>query len=341
MSDVARRAGVSPATVSRALRGLPNVSDDARGRVLAAVQELQYVISPAASRLASGTTGAVAVLVPYPGRWFYGQVLSGAESVFRDRSLDLLLYDLGTHATRERFFTQLPLRRRVDAVLCIAMPLDESRLDLLRSLGLPVALVGARAAGMSSVRIDDVAAARRAVRHLAELGHERIGMIETEVEEPQFLAMADRRRGYRAELRAQGLEVDRSLSVSTPFGLAGGERAIESLLDLPVPPTAVFAETDELAYGAMGALRRRRVSVPSQLSIVGIDDHDMSALMDLTTLRQSVFEQGALAAQLLVDSLADGRDPEEVLLPAELIVRGSTGPPAPRSRTGVVVSARR
>ncbi len=83
------------------------------------------------------------------------------------------------------------------------------------------------------------------------------------------------------------------------------------------------------------------MSVPSQLSIVGIDDHDMSALMDLTTLRQSVFEQGALAAQLLVDSLADGRDPEEVLLPAELIVRGSTGPPAPRSRTGVVVSARR
>ena len=216
MSDVARRAGVSPATVSRALRGLPNVSDEARGRVLAAVQELQYVISPAASRLASGTTGAVAVLVPYPGRWFYGQVLSGAESVFRDRSLDLLLYDLGTHATRERFFTQLPLRRRVDAVLCIAMPLDESRLDLLRSLGLPVALVGARAAGMSSVRIDDVAAARRAVRHLAELGHERIGMIETEVEEPQFLAMADRRRGYRAELRAQGLEVDRSLSVLHP-----------------------------------------------------------------------------------------------------------------------------
>jgi DNA-binding LacI/PurR family transcriptional regulator len=327
MADVARRAGVSTATVSRALRGLPNVSAEARARVLAAVADLAYVVSPSASRLASGRAGAVGVLVPYPSRWFFGQVLSGAESVFREHSLDLLLYDLGALSARERFFCQLPIRRRVDAVLCIAMPLDHHRQEQLRSLGVPVALVGAKGDGMSSVRIDDVATARTAVRHLADLGHRRIGMIQTEVDEPYFLAMADRRRGYRAELRAQGLAHDRSLEVTVPFGLAGGEHATEALLDLPEPPTAVLAETDELAYGALGALRRRGVGVPAQLSVVGIDDHDMSALLDLTTMRQQVFEQGVVAAQMIVDQLAADREPDEVLLPTELIVRQSTSPP--------------
>lgn len=332
MADVARRAGVSTATVSRALRGLPNVSPEVHARVRAAVVELSYVVSPVASHLASGRTGAVAVLVPFPGRWFFGQVLAGAESVFRECPLDLLLYDLGTPATRDRFFTNFPLRRRVDAVLCIAMPLPRPWLEELRALGVPVALVGARAQGMHSVRVDDVAVARTAVRHLVELGHRRIGMIQTEVAEPQFLAMADRRRGYRAELRAHGLAVEKSLSVITPFGLAGGEKAIEALLDLPEPPTAVFAETDELAYGAMSALRRRHRAVPSQLSIIGVDDHDMSALMDLTTMRQQVFEQGRLAAQLLVDSLGGASSPVEVLLPTELIRRASTAPPPTRRR---------
>ncbi|HET8971077.1 MAG TPA: substrate-binding domain-containing protein, partial [Candidatus Nanopelagicales bacterium] len=279
-----------------------------------------------------------AVLTPHPGRWFFGQVLSGAESVVADRGLDLLLYDLGTAASRQRFFGEFPLRRRVDAVLCIAMPLTRTQTDQLRSLNVPISLVGARSRGMSSVRISDREAARSAVRHLVALGHHRIGMIATETHDNQFLAVSERRHGYQAELRAHGLPVDERLITSVPFGLAGGESAIDTLLDLADPPTAVFCESDELAYGALAALRKRRMKVPGQLSLIGIDDHDMSDLLELTTLRQNVFEQGARAAQLLVAAMAHGAAPLDVLLPTELVVRGSTGPPEPvrsrRARTG-------
>lgn len=332
MADVAQRAQVSMATVSRALRGLPNVSEDARRRVLEAAADLRYVVSPTASRLATGRTGSIAVMFPFPGRWFFGQVLSGAESVFRAESLDVLLYDLGDEAAYRRFFADLPLRRRVDAVLSVCIPLDRGTTAGLRSLGVPVVVVGSRIPGMSSVRIDDVATARTAVAHLADLGHERIAMIQTELSQPPFTAMTDRRHGYASELVERGLPVREDLQLMVPYGLRGGEQAIDAFLDLPEPPTAVFAETDELAYGAIGALRRRGMRSPDDLSIIGIDDHDMSELLDLTTMRQQVYEQGVRAARLVVAELGGEATPVEILEPTELVQRGTTAAWAPRAR---------
>ena len=131
IEDVAVRAGVSTATVSRALRGLPNVSPATRERVLAAALELDYVVSASASSLASGRTSTVAVVTPYLSRWYFGQVLSGAESVLREAGLDLLVHTVGTHDRRMRFFADLPLRRRVDALMVLTLPLDGSELASL------------------------------------------------------------------------------------------------------------------------------------------------------------------------------------------------------------------
>lgn len=333
MEDVARRAGVSTATVSRTLRGLPNVAEATRGRVLEAAAALSYVVSPIASRLASGCTKTVGVIVPYASRWYFGQVVAGAESVLRDGELDLLLYNLPDTAARDRFFTRQPLRRRVDAVLVVAMPLTTAETDTLHTLGIPVVFIGSPATEVGSVGIDDAAAVGEAVRHLIDLGHRRIGMISTYADQTMWLPVADRRRrGYLEALRGAGLAVDDQLAISVPFGLAGGEQAMHRLLALPEPPTAVIAESDELAFGALAALRRAGIPVPGRMSLIGFDDHELSELLDLTTVRQGAFEQGLLAARMLTRALSGPLgEPQEVILPTDLVHRSSTGP-APAHR---------
>jgi DNA-binding LacI/PurR family transcriptional regulator len=329
MEDVARLAGVSTATVSRTLRGLPNVSDETRDRVLHAAASLSYVVSPIASRLASGRTHTVGVIVPYAARWFFGQIVAGAESVLREHDLDLLLYNLGDVAARQRFFGQLPLRRRVDAVLVVAMQFSDPEIADLRSLGVPIVAVGHDVPGAGCVRIDDMAAATSAIQHLLSLGHRRIGMISTYADQTMFLPVAHaRRRAYINTLRAVGLPVCDELVMSVPHGLDGGEQAMRRLLTLPDPPTAVFAESDELAFGALSALRR----TGRHVSVIGFDDHELSALLDLTTVRQRVFEQGVLAAGMLRRAMTvSDWTPEELLMPTTLVTRASTWPVAVRT----------
>jgi LacI family repressor for deo operon, udp, cdd, tsx, nupC, and nupG len=329
MEDVARLAGVSTATVSRTLRGLPNVSDETRDRVLHAAASLSYVVSPIASRLASGRTHTVGVIVPYAARWFFGQIVAGAESVLREHDLDLLLYNLGDVAARQRFFGQLPLRRRVDAVLVVAMQFSDPEIADLRSLGVPIVAVGHDVPGAGCVRIDDMAAATSAIQHLLGLGHRRIGMISTYADQTMFLPVAHaRRRAYIDTLGRAGLPICDELVMSVPHGLDGGEQAMRRLLALPDPPTAVFAESDELAFGALSALRR----TGRHVSVIGFDDHELSALLDLTTVRQRVFEQGVLAAGMLRRAMTVGDwTPEELLMPTTLVLRASTWPVAVRT----------
>jgi DNA-binding LacI/PurR family transcriptional regulator len=329
MEDVARLAGVSTATVSRTLRGLPNVSDETRDRVLHAAASLSYVVSPIASRLASGRTHTVGVIVPYAARWFFGQIVAGAESVLREHDLDLLLYNIGDVSSRQRFFGRLPLRRRVDAVLVVAMQFTDPEIAELRSLGVPMVAVGHDVPGAGCVRIDDVAAATSAIQHLLGLGHRRIGMISTYADQAMFLPVAhERRRAYLDTLTAAGLPICNELVMSVPHGLDGGEQAMRRLLALPDPPTAVFAESDELAFGALSALRR----TGRHVSVIGFDDHELSALLDLTTVRQRVFEQGVLAAGMLRRAMTTSDwTPEELLMPTTLVMRASTWPVAVRT----------
>ncbi len=332
MEDVARLAGVSTATVSRTLRGLPNVSEKTRDRVRQAAASLSYVVSPIASRLASGHTYTVGVIVPYAARWFFGQIMAGAESVLREQGLDFLLYNLGDLPSRDRFFNNFPLRRRVDAVLVVGMQFSADEADALRSLNVPIVTVGHTMPGAGCVRIDDAVAAGTAVQHLLDLGHERIGMISTDADQSFFLPVAHARRQSGLEtMRAAGVAPDEELLVSVPHGLHGGEQAMRRLLALPSPPTAVFAESDELAFGALSTLRRRG----RQVSLIGFDDHELSVLLDLTTIRQRVFEQGVLAAGMLRRAMTTSNwEPQELVMPTTLVLRASTWPvavaPAPK-----------
>src|SRR4029453_4889025 len=210
---------------------------------------------------------------------------------------DLVLHILPDNARREQFFGELPVRRRVDAVIVCELPLVRRELALLRGLGLPLAMVGMGVEGVHSECVDDVAASRLAVQHLINLGHTRIAMIGGD--EPGASGWARppgegvtvpalRAQGYFDSLAGAGLEAPEGWQPDGGFTVGGGERARAALPAQPGgPPTAVFCQSDEMAFGALRALRRSGLRCPEDVSIVGFDDHELAEPLDITTVYQS------------------------------------------------------
>jgi LacI family transcriptional regulator, repressor for deo operon, udp, cdd, tsx, nupC, and nupG len=328
MADVARAAGVSTSTVSRALRGQPGVSAATRERIVSIAAGLSYVVSPEASALARRSTNRVGVVVPNIATWFYSTILAGIEGRLRAADRDLLIYHVDGPTDRQQFFEQLPARRKVDAVIVVALPVTEEQAQRLELMGVHVVVAGGRLGPYPNVMIDDVEVGRLAVHHLAALGHERIGMIRSRDHEGvSWPADQDRARGFRLGLEQAGLEVHEELVVTEKWGVQGGRDGMRRLLARDPRPTAVFAFSDEMALGALHRLRTAGVTVPDEMSVISVDDHPMAELHDLTTIRQAVQEQGAAAARITLD-LLDGRVPEHgaVSMPTELVVRATTGP---------------
>lgn len=332
IKDVAREVGMSTATVSRALRGLPRVSEKTRSRVLEAARRLDYVASPHASSLASGRTRAVGVVVPFVTRWYFAAVVHGAEELLREAGYDLLLYNLaGDPEARRRVFSGHLLRKRVDAVLVLGLTPNEQEVASLAELGLPVAIVGGTVEGWSGVRVDDVETAGIAVRHLVELGHRRIAYVGGGLEQQlDFVAPRDRLLGYEQTMRDARLPVEPAWEVPSDFTGRGGVLAAQRLLELQPRPTAVFAASDEMAIGVIHGLAEAGVRVPEDVSVVGIDDHEMAEYFGLTTVAQPVHEQGRVAARLLLGEIAarGSMAPSVVTVPTRLVVRRTTAPPA-------------
>ena len=336
IEDVAREAGVSTATVSRALRGLPNVSAATRATVSRVAADLGYVVSRTASTLASGRTLTVAVISPFMERWFFSQLIAAVEGRLRDNGFDALLIGLRQPDSGQRDpFEPETLRGRADAVVVLTVPLTGSELDGLRRLGLPTVYVGASIGGAMSVRIDDVAVARTATEHLLQLGHTQIAYVGGDPQQRlNFSAPADRRAGWMATMRGAGLDPAPEYDVPGRFTAAGGVAAGEQLLSLRHPPTAVFAASDEMAFGVLAAAAAAGVAVPGRLSVIGVDGHELSSLVGLTTVSQPVADQGRLAAEMVLEALAGEqlRRHEHVVVPGHLQL-GRTTAEAPCAST--------
>jgi LacI family repressor for deo operon, udp, cdd, tsx, nupC, and nupG len=328
--DVARVTGVSTATVSRALRGLPNVSQHTREAVQRAADELGYVASSSASGLASGHTFAMGVVVPMVGRWFYGSVLEGIDSELRAASYDLILFNLGGHGgDRERVFHRSILRKRTDALITLCIDFTPEEREQLASVGHPSIIVGGPVRGFRHIGIDERGAARLALEHLIALGHRDIAHIGGDDEDGFNTSVPlERRRGYLQALAEAGITPREDWMVDGRFTVSESRSAMAEILARPGPrPSAVFAASDEMAMGAMLAARDAGMCVPRDLSVIGIDDHEFSESFRLTTVAQDPFAQGALAARMLLAELAGGRPrTRSVYLPVQLIDRGSTAP---------------
>lgn len=328
--DVAAAAGVSTATVSRALRGLPNVDQVTRERVKAVAAGLDYVISPSASRLASGRTGSIAVITPYIARWFFSEVIAGVESVMQQAGMDLLLMNVGDYQNGHARIPPTPrLRRRVDGILIVALPPQDPDLEPILNLEMPTVMIGGIVPKCESVVIDDVAVASKATEHLVGLGHTRIALMAGGPAEARFTAESQRERGFHLVMTHNSLVEDPMLEVFGNFTIEGGESAMDALLNQSNPPTAVFAMSDEMAFGAIRSLQKHGLEPGRDVSIVGVDDHPMSSYLGLTTVSQPVSELGVTAGERLVGQIL-GIDPlggngRVTELPTQLIVRNSTG----------------
>ncbi len=327
MADVARSAGVSIATVSRALRDVPGVSEATRDRIRQVADDLSYVVSPEASGLSTRGKGRVAVVVPKLDVWFYSAMLAAIESGLREAGLDMLVYQVDGEAQRRYFFQHLPSRRKVDAVVLVALPLLALEVDRLDLLGVDVVIAGGRLLDLPHVEVDDHAIAVSAVRHLVDLGHRRIAMIRTsDTEGTAWSSDTLRTRGFSEAMAQADLPVPDGYMVTETFDVGAGARAMEQLLDRPDPPTAVFAYSDELAIGALRTLQRRGLRLPEDISLMGVDGHPVAELFGLTTVTQDVAAQGRhVVALTLAHVRGEHPKPSGVVVPTRLIDRGSTG----------------
>ncbi|MFJ4222716.1 LacI family DNA-binding transcriptional regulator [Microbacterium sp. NPDC089695] len=330
IADVAARAGVSKATASRALSGRGYVSDDTRRRVTDAADELAYVAHSSATSLATGRTQTVGVIMPPVDRWFFCELLAGIQEALFALDYELALYGIreGTE-TRERLFENVLPGRRFDGIIAVGIQPSAQELEHLHRSERPLVSVGPYSEGSSAVSIDDVAAARIATEHLIELGHRDIAFVGG-AHEPAALSFGDARRidGYREALAAAGL-ADRARIAEAPPTMPGGyAAAVELLGDRRGRPSAIIGVCDEAAIGAMIAARRLGIAVPTELSIVGVDDHQHAEMFALTTIRQSPREQGHEAVRLLQQRMHRPDAPlERTVTASSLVVRSSTAAP--------------
>lgn len=330
IEDVARASGVSTATVSRALRGLPNVAEATRAAVRRAADDLGYVPSSSAAGLASGRTRAMGAVVPSVSRWFYTAVLEGIDSELRAASYDLILFNLGGRGTdRSRVFHRSILRKRTDALvaLCIDFSAEERR--QLASTGHPTVVVGGAVRGLRHIGIDDLDVARRATQHLIDLGHTDIAFLGGEDEAGlNHTVPRSRRTGWARALADAGLPARDDRVLMGRFDALTSRNAVDAMLDAGRGhPTAFFAASDEMALGTMLSLSAHGLRVPHDVSVIGIDGHPLAHVFPLTTFEQDPAAQGAFAVRMLLDALTGRAALRSVRHPVRLVDRGSTAPP--------------
>ena len=328
--EIADLAGVSIATVSRVVNGRNDVSEETRELVQAIVRERGYAANRSARGLSAGRTGLVGVLVPLVYPVYFSAILSGVAEALYEQEMRLVLSPTQHEHDREVSLLDRLMHGMTDGAL-IVLP-EESSDELARLLDAGYRFVVVDPLEPLDDRIPSVSAAHmsgadQAMQHLLGLGHRRIGMITG----PQgWVATEDRRRGYYAALAAAGIQPDPELEVESDFEIAGGGKAAGALLDLPEPPTAIFAFNDNLAIGVIRAARARGLRVPEDVSVVGFDDVELATIVTpaLTTVRQPLAEMGRTAVSLLMRLLERKRfETLHVDLATRLVVRESTAPP--------------
>jgi LacI family transcriptional regulator, repressor for deo operon, udp, cdd, tsx, nupC, and nupG len=329
IEDVARASSVSIATVSRALRDLPNVSATTRARIRAIADELGYVASSNASGLASGRTLAMAMVAPSVSRWFYTTVIEGVDSVLRHANYDMVLYNLASRGgERERVFHRSILRKRTDALIAVGIDFTADERDQLLSVGHPMMMIGGPVRGIRHIGIAERAVARQATEHLIALGHRDIAHLGGDDDDGLNRRVpVDRRLGFQDAMHHAGIPVREDWLLSGRFSLTASLEVMNELFSRREPrPTAIFASSDEMAIGAILAARASGISVPGDLSVIGIDNHDLAESFGLTTMAQDPFEQGALGARILLDDLGSASLSRRTSVRADAVFvnRGST-----------------
>lgn len=308
IKDVAQKANVSIATVSRVLNNLTGYSDKTKQKVNQAIKELGYQPNAIARGLINKRTQTIGVMFPKVSSAFSSDLLHGIDEYAHDSNYSVVVCNTDNDGKRTMKYLQLLREKQVDGIIFSSEVLNKEYYEVLESMKIPVVLVSSKTdfAKVPYVKVDDYQAVYDAIQFLIAKGHRKIAMISGTKGDP--IAGTPRVQGYRKALEASGIAFDSSLLVYGDFSFESGGRAMEAILRKAGEATAVFAASDEMAIGALSAALKHGLNVPEDISIMGYDDLKPAQMVTppLTTVRQPLYEMGKIASEKLIRMIETG-----------------------------------
>ena len=327
--DVAQTAGVSISTVSHVLNGTRFVSDETRARVLQAVDRLSYRPSSLARALVRQETRTIALIVPDNVNPFFAELARGIEDYGFQAGYNVILCNSDRSLTKEQAYLDMLISKRVDGLIYMTSDVHTEKLQPLLDHNVRTVAFDREYEGFDALLLDNFQGGYDATHYLAELGHRRVACIGG----PDARTRSrDRVHGYQQALLDAGLAPDAALDVTGQWTYQSGREAASQLLQLSSPPTAIFACNDAMAIGVISFLHDRNLRVPEDVSVVGYDNITLTAFSSppLTTMATPILETGQCICEMLLDRI-NGQlppEPQRVTIRSELLIRGSTAPPA-------------
>jgi LacI family repressor for deo operon, udp, cdd, tsx, nupC, and nupG len=326
MSDVAKLANVSPATVSRVLSNPELVSKETRQKVLDVINQVNYKPHIVARQFRTKETKIILVVVPDITSAFFSKVLRGIEHVAVNNGYQVILGDTENDIEREKEYINLLLQKQADGMVLLTARLNKTNLEEI-SEHFPMVLACEYMDGLNvpTVSIDNISSARKATEHLIKLGHTKIAHITGPI---NVILSRDRMRGYQQAMMSHELDIDSAYIQEGDFSFESGYNQTLKLLALENPPTAVFAFNDEMAMGAIKAAKDSGLKAPEDLAVVGFDNVKMSSVIEpnLTTINQPKYEIGKKAMELLLKIInGESINKKKFVMKDELIIRESCG----------------
>ena len=324
--DVAERANVSIATVSRVLNSPEHVSKKTRLKILKAIDELGFVPKVDARERARKEIGRIGVITPFFTLPSFSQRLRGIAAALVDSPYDLTVYPVDSKARLENYLTVLPYSKQVDGLIIVSLPIDDVSLNRLTQSKIPVLFLENHISGYPSIEIDNWLGGKMAAQHFISKNHTRCAYVGDTVT-PEYTLQPEnsRLKGYRKTLLSHEIELPDEYIKLPVFPHRDQDKQVYELLDLDEPPTAIFAATDDLALRVLKVAKKRNIRIPEDLAVIGFDDIDIAEYLDLTTISQSLFESGKLAAEHLMDQLSNpSKLVENTFIQLRLIERATT-----------------
>lgn len=325
--DVAKYAGVGVGTVSRVLNDSTAVSHGTKEKVLEAIHALDYAPNQMARRLSLGKTMSIGIIAPFFTLSSMVERLRGIETALSASDYNMNIFNVETAKQRWHTLIDIPRREGVDGLLVVTLTPNAEETPQLRKTTIPTVLVDAECdAPLTQVVVDDVRGGYKATRHLLERGHRRIAFISHYRNNAMGNGSSrDRFLGYKQALQEAEVTLRQEYVLEGDHVRTAGYQMMGNLLTLPEPPTAVFAASDSHAMGALRAIQHANLQVPRDISIIGYDDIEIAEYLNLTTVRQPLFESGKVGMELLLAEVeGQPAQPTKILLPTEVIVRQTT-----------------
>ncbi len=323
--DVAKKANVGIATVSRVINNNTSVSEETRNAVLVAIEELDYTPNPIARQLSTGRTLTIGVIVPNLTLPSYVERLRGVQAALAESEYHMVLYSVGNPLDRDNYFKDLSRNGLVDGILIISLPPDDAQAERFAQSDVPTVLIDAYHEQLCSVLTDDVRGGEIATQHLIDLGHERISFLSDILETPFHPSSYYRYQGYRKALTENNIPFDEKYRISGERGRMYARKMAKQLLTMPEPPSAIFAGNDIQAIGILDTARELQIRVPEELSVIGFDGIRDAEYTNLTTIDQHLHESGEEGVKMLLQELESlSAAPVLKRLSLELVQRNTT-----------------